>query len=450
MADKYVKKTGNDTSGDGSNGSPYLTIVKAVSVLDSDDRVIIGAGTYEENNIGSAITKTGIKICDLGDGMVIISGSDGTADASTGNVIRAYNDWVVDGSTGSNLQNIELIGGNRSCVSSKSGTKRFSVKHCILTGRGDRRDGVTANATQFAIFNAGGDSVTIRNCVMRNFLYGFNQASSNSGRTKFYNNICYNAGYSGSTYAGLYNNYANGTEAFYNTITDFTGGYAISMPANGTKVKNNLCAYIDVSLAGVYADDESGDAGNFRSNNIYIKSGETTPQYGAYRDFSSTAIDSSNKELDPVFYLSNKDTSPQNPWREQFGDPESSASVNSDFSLKPTTYHYPGSSRSVTGTELAEAGEDLSSGITTDFSGSSRSSTPTIGALETSTEYLFETAPTADVEDKVKADFTLNHYNRISAENPRNVDQLPFSKLFRGPANLRDRTTAYRLTKESK
>ena len=444
MADIYVKKTGNDSSGNGSNGSPYLTITKAVSVVNNSDRIIIGAGTYTENNIGSAVTKTNVRICDLGDGMVIISGSDGTADASTGNVIRAYNGWIIDGSTGSNLQNIEILGGNRSCVSSKSGTKNFSVKNCILTGRGDRRDNLTANATQFAIYNAGGNEVTIRNCVMRNFLYGFNQAASNSGATKFHNNICYSAGYSGSTYAGLYNNYSAGTEAFYNTITDFTGGYAISMPANGTKVKNNLCAFIDVSLAGIYADDESGGAGNFRSNNVYIKSGETTPKHGSYRDYSSTAIDSSNKELQPMFKLRSDES--KNPWREYFN-----SQVNGDFSLKPTVYHYEGSSRSAIGTELAEAGENLSSTITADFSGSSRSSTPTIGALETSTQYLYSKTPTGDgLEDAVLKDFTINHYNRLSKEVPRSTDQIPFGKLVKSTANLKDRAEAYKLTKESK
>lgn len=45
----YVTKTGNDTTGDGSSGSPYLTITKAVAVASSGDEISVGNGTYAEN-----------------------------------------------------------------------------------------------------------------------------------------------------------------------------------------------------------------------------------------------------------------------------------------------------------------------------------------------------------------------------------------------------------------
>lgn len=44
----YVRKTGNDTTGDGSLALPYLTIAKATSVADSGDVIDIGAGTWQE------------------------------------------------------------------------------------------------------------------------------------------------------------------------------------------------------------------------------------------------------------------------------------------------------------------------------------------------------------------------------------------------------------------
>ena len=440
MAIIYVKKTGDDGTGNGDSDNPYLTITTAIANAGSSDYIDIGAGTYQENNIGSAVTLTGITIRTIGDGMVIISGSAGGVDVDTGNTIRPYSTWVIDGSTGSNLQNIEILGGSRSCVAAKSGTKSFSVKYCILTGRGDRKANISSDVTQFAVYKAGGSVATVKNCTMRNFWYGFNQAASNGGRTAFYNNICYNAGYSGSLYAGLYNNYGVGGSTFlFNTITDFTGGYAISAPADGTIVKNNLCAFIDVSSAGIWGDDESGGTGNFVNNNVYIEAGATTPTYGAYRDFSDTAIDVSNKEIDPGFLKTE-------PWNEQF-----TSEVSGDFSLKPNNYHYPGSARDGDiGSDLSTAGISISN-LTVDFSGSTRTSTPTIGALEVPDTFRFAIAPTATgLEDSIKKDFTINHYNRISKEIPRNVDQIPFSRLIKGPANLKDAVKSYRLTKESK
>ena len=46
----YVAKTGNDTTGDGSSGNPYLTIQKAIDVWTIDNETIqVGDGTYTQD-----------------------------------------------------------------------------------------------------------------------------------------------------------------------------------------------------------------------------------------------------------------------------------------------------------------------------------------------------------------------------------------------------------------
>jgi hypothetical protein len=45
----FVAKTGDDTTGDGSSGLPYLTIGKAITVANPGDEISIGNGTYSEN-----------------------------------------------------------------------------------------------------------------------------------------------------------------------------------------------------------------------------------------------------------------------------------------------------------------------------------------------------------------------------------------------------------------
>jgi hypothetical protein len=44
----YVTKTGNDTTGDGTSGAPYLTISKAITVASAGDEISVGNGTYSE------------------------------------------------------------------------------------------------------------------------------------------------------------------------------------------------------------------------------------------------------------------------------------------------------------------------------------------------------------------------------------------------------------------
>jgi hypothetical protein len=54
MTTYYVRKTGNDGSGDGSTGTPWLTVNKAITTISAggNHTVNIGAGTYAENNGG--------------------------------------------------------------------------------------------------------------------------------------------------------------------------------------------------------------------------------------------------------------------------------------------------------------------------------------------------------------------------------------------------------------
>jgi len=130
VADYYVHTTGSD-SASGAIDAPFITLQKAFDTVSNNDRVIVYAGTYQDKSIGN-VSATGIKLCSFGDGLVVIDGSSGSG-SFHGNTIVPSNTWVIDGSTGSNLQNIEIIGGSESCVRGQGGTNRsFSLKHVIL------------------------------------------------------------------------------------------------------------------------------------------------------------------------------------------------------------------------------------------------------------------------------------------------------------------------------
>lgn len=53
MATYYISPTGNNTTGNGSSGNPWLTITKANSSSAIGDTIILKAGTYTWNGIGN-------------------------------------------------------------------------------------------------------------------------------------------------------------------------------------------------------------------------------------------------------------------------------------------------------------------------------------------------------------------------------------------------------------
>lgn len=61
MTIHYVRKDGDDSSGDGSSEAPWLTIDKGISMLAAGDTLLIGDGEYQENSGGNgylSITRT--------------------------------------------------------------------------------------------------------------------------------------------------------------------------------------------------------------------------------------------------------------------------------------------------------------------------------------------------------------------------------------------------------
>ena len=74
----YIKTTGNDGTGAGTSGNPYLTLNKALSVISSGDIIDIGSGTYSGVLNYAQTTAVNITIQGAGAGTTIFDG--GAAD----------------------------------------------------------------------------------------------------------------------------------------------------------------------------------------------------------------------------------------------------------------------------------------------------------------------------------------------------------------------------------
>ena len=423
MADYYVHTTGSD-SASGADDAPFLTLQKAFDTVSNSDRVIVYAGTYKDVSIGN-VSATGIKLCSFGDGLVTIDGSAGSG-SFHGNTIVPSNTWVIDGSTGSNLQNIEIIGGSHSCVGPTSATnKSFSVKHVILTGHGDQTVDNDAGRTIYGTYK--GSTSTQRNCVFRNIRS--TAIRGGSGYVAVHNNLIYGCGSTTNGGAIISSTHFN-TEIYFNTIAGCTGSHGIDLGGSGGEAKNNLLAFNRFTDAAVIAP-----AAKLLNNNVYTDL--TAPSNGAYITSDSGSVSATNLTVDPVFKFTT-------PWDELSG-----SGVRGDFNLTPGEYHYSGSQRAHSqASGLVGVGVHIAT-LTTDFSGSSRGNPPTIGALGDvgASTFAFSILPDTITTTKVLADFTINHFNRISGEHPRNVDQIPFGKAVVGPSNLKDRITAYKVEK---
>lgn len=107
--DKYVAKTGNDTTGDGSWGNPYLTIQKGIDEVADTYQVWVGAGTYAEHLTHSTAKSITIRsVTDNYDDVIINGGgtdrclyvSSGGAGAQTMRGLTFYNGYHADGGGG--------------------------------------------------------------------------------------------------------------------------------------------------------------------------------------------------------------------------------------------------------------------------------------------------------------------------------------------------------------
>lgn len=98
MAIKYVSTTGNDTTGDGSQGNPWLTLTKAEASCSDGDTVNIGVGTFQE--VGTLTVAKQIAWVGAGELLTFIRGNNATRLLYLNSTkTKSFTDLTLDGAS---------------------------------------------------------------------------------------------------------------------------------------------------------------------------------------------------------------------------------------------------------------------------------------------------------------------------------------------------------------
>ncbi len=88
----FASPSGSDTTGNGTQGSPYKTAAKAISVLGAGGTVVLRAGVYHEGGVGQAGIP-GVQIFDNNSTLQNYPGEAVWFDGSS-----VYSSWTQEGS----------------------------------------------------------------------------------------------------------------------------------------------------------------------------------------------------------------------------------------------------------------------------------------------------------------------------------------------------------------
>jgi hypothetical protein len=145
----YVRKDGNDTTGNGSTGTPWLTLSKVLSVATGGDTVNVGAGTYAENT--SALGYFYVSR-NAASELIVQSESGNAADVTiTGTSGTTYNVLLAAGSNNLTFKNLTFSMSSATpstCIRQAAGANiKFDACVININTASGQRDGIALQCT---------------------------------------------------------------------------------------------------------------------------------------------------------------------------------------------------------------------------------------------------------------------------------------------------------------
>ena len=225
----YVATTGNDGTGDGSAGAPYLTIAKGVSEASSGDTVYIVSGTY---NINATIdVAVGINIMGEGSTTILSSTASGSHDLYGYSPIFNL-ESAAEGTSGSqSISNMHMNGNDTIADGGIMIYRRSDVKIHNVSMENFHYYGIRfrGGAIPPVIYATGNEIsyCTIHNCGGPNVSFGDIQIGGQDGML-IYNNDIYQPQRPGFNRAGFAIKYLAGGDnhglKIYGNVIDCEAG----------------------------------------------------------------------------------------------------------------------------------------------------------------------------------------------------------------------------------
>lgn len=280
-SDIYVSTTGNDATGDGSIGTPYKSIWKAINESGTGDDIIVRGGTYNgtvfiKNHNGTSGDWLTIKPY-TGETVILQSNAKEMYDDNATIKITCA-EWVRI--TGFTIRNSRCYG-----ITSRKDTvhhiliDNMTITNCSASGIYIYRDGSSGKPHNISVENC-----TVYNVNNKNAGYNANEGISFSGVTDFKinDNVFYGGGKecidvkSGCNNGTILRNVVNTSSLRYNGTTYNTVGIyidAYSLTDSDINVSGNF-VYGNGTLIGVVAELATGKVDNVNIfNNILWHNG---------------------------------------------------------------------------------------------------------------------------------------------------------------------------------
>lgn len=263
MTNYYVRKTGNDTTGDGSTGTPWLTLAKALTTVSiaGNHTVYIGAGTYTEDMDYPHCVYCGRVFLAP---VTLRSESGNIADVIVTSPGGGYTVLYEDGASNVFWQDVTI----QATGTPAQGTIRFQG---ACAAAGFTNCAIYSHNANGAIYasNAKTQTIAVTNCVLarRPDLSTDTRAIyvRPTGGTGICNVTLTDCTVSGNNYVGAYFVSNSGTDTFNVTISGGTytssgnfasGAYAI-LATGGTVAISNITATRDATPTVVLGSDSS-------------------------------------------------------------------------------------------------------------------------------------------------------------------------------------------------
>ncbi len=265
MAIYYVRKGGNDGTGDGSTGNPWLTVAKALTVVASGDTVNIGDGTYAENNGGflnlnrAFVSYVTFQAENLAQGAVTITNTSGTIPTIV-NASAAYMRFKYITFT--------AIAGSNSALRINNACDHFDFQNCTFT---------PVDSAAATLYCADASTWNVSNLAFSNCV--FNRPSSGAAHVGLQlsftsSGICQGATFTGCNIYGISSavNLANADNVSLVSCTiDSTNDYGVVATSSPDLVAITDCT-ISAAKHAIYANGATNwtiTRGNFSTSGAF-------------------------------------------------------------------------------------------------------------------------------------------------------------------------------------